>query len=99
MLELLAELFILLIALQHVGFLVLEMFLWDKPAGMKVFRNTTEKAAATKVPGPNSLRSLFIQGAFALEGVEGEGSQPMLARVIPVRDSIGRIPSGPPIGS
>jgi putative membrane protein len=32
------------IALQHVAFLVLEMFLWRRPAGMKVFRTTPEFA-------------------------------------------------------
>ncbi|MEN3334059.1 MAG: putative rane protein [Blastocatellia bacterium] len=30
------------IALSHVGFLVLEMFLWDKPAGLKIFDNDSE---------------------------------------------------------
>ncbi len=35
------------VALQHVGFLVLEMFLWTKPAGRKVFRTTAEFAAAS----------------------------------------------------
>lgn len=44
---------IALVALLHVYFLVLEMFLWDKPLGMKVFRNTPEKAAITKVLAAN----------------------------------------------
>ena len=35
---------IALVALLHVWFLVLEMFLWTKPLGMKTFRNTPEKA-------------------------------------------------------
>ena len=35
-------------ALLHVYFLVLEMFLWDKPKGMKTFGLTPEKAAMTK---------------------------------------------------
>ena len=38
-----------LVALLHLYFLVLEMYLWDKPYGMRVFGNTPEKAAATKV--------------------------------------------------
>ena len=37
-----------LVALLHVYFLVLEMFLWDKPKGMKTFGLTPEKAAMTK---------------------------------------------------
>ena len=37
-----------LVAVLHVYFLVLEMFLWTKPYGMRVFKLTPEKAAATK---------------------------------------------------
>ena len=49
----LAQILIAFVALEHVLFLVLEMFLWDKPQGMKVFRNTPEAAAATKVLAAN----------------------------------------------
>ena len=42
-----------LIALLHVYFLVLEMFLWDKPAGLRAFRMTQEQAAASKVLAAN----------------------------------------------
>jgi putative membrane protein len=42
-----------LIALLHVYFLVLEMFLWDKPAGLRAFRMTPEQAAASKVLAAN----------------------------------------------
>ena len=35
------------VALLHVYFLVLEMFLWDKPKGRKTFGLTPEKAAMT----------------------------------------------------
>jgi putative membrane protein len=41
------------IALQHLGFLVLEMFFWDKPLGMKIFRLSPEKAAASKALAAN----------------------------------------------
>lgn len=44
---------ITLIALLHVYILVLEMFLWEKPAGLRAFRNTPEKAAITKVLAAN----------------------------------------------
>ncbi|MEN5367498.1 DUF1304 domain-containing protein [Stenotrophomonas sp. TWI273] len=43
----------LLVALLHVYFLVLEMFLWTKPLGLKTFRNTPEKAQATRVLAAN----------------------------------------------
>ncbi|SPL71960.1 DUF1304 domain-containing protein [Acinetobacter stercoris] len=43
-----SKILILLIALLHVYILVLEMFLWETPRGMKAFGNTPEKARATK---------------------------------------------------
>ena len=44
---------VLLVALLHAYFLALEMFFWDKPAGMKAFGLTAEQAAATKVMAGN----------------------------------------------
>ena len=46
-------LLIALVALLHAYFLVLEMFLWTRPLGMKVFRLTREKAESTKVLAAN----------------------------------------------
>lgn len=43
----------LLVAVLHVYFLVLEMFLWTRPSGLKTFRNTPEKAQATRVLAAN----------------------------------------------
>jgi putative membrane protein len=43
----------LLVALLHLYFLVLEMFLWTRPLGLKTFRNTREKAEATRVLAAN----------------------------------------------
>ena len=51
--SLLASTVVVLVALLHLYFLVLEMFLWDKPAGLKAFGNTPEKAALTKVLAAN----------------------------------------------
>jgi len=42
-----------LIALVHVYILVLEMFLWDKPAGLRAFGQTREAATASKVLAAN----------------------------------------------
>ncbi|SIO11746.1 putative membrane protein [Bradyrhizobium erythrophlei] len=42
-----------LVAALHVYFLVLEMFLWTKPLGLKTFRNTPEKAAESAVLAAN----------------------------------------------
>ena len=42
-----------LVALLHLYFLVLEMFLWTRPLGLRTFRNTPEKAETTKVLAAN----------------------------------------------
>lgn len=42
-----------LVALLHFYFLVLEMFLWTKPAGRKAFGLSAEQAEATKVLAAN----------------------------------------------
>lgn len=43
-----AQILIAFVALLHVYFLVLEMFLWDTPSGRKAFGLTPEFAAASK---------------------------------------------------
>jgi putative membrane protein len=42
-----------LVAALHLWILVLEMFLWTKPAGLRAFRNTPEKARDTAVLAAN----------------------------------------------
>ncbi len=49
----LADILIALVALLHVYFLVLEMFLWDKPAGLRAFRQTPERARDSKTLAAN----------------------------------------------
>lgn len=48
-----ADIAIALVALIHVYILVLEMFLWTKPAGRKAFGLSQEFAAQTRVLGAN----------------------------------------------
>lgn len=48
-----ASVLVALVALLHLYFLVLEMFLWDKPAGLKAFGQTLEQARASKVLAAN----------------------------------------------
>ena len=43
-----ADIAVVLVAALHGWFLVLEMFLWDKPLGRRTFGMTPDKAAATK---------------------------------------------------
>ena len=45
--------FVLAVALLHIYILVLEMFLWTKPKGMKTFRMTLEQAQSTAVLAAN----------------------------------------------
>ena len=48
-----ADIVVALVALLHVWILVLEMFLWERPAGRKAFGLTPEFAQATKVLAAN----------------------------------------------
>jgi putative membrane protein len=53
MMHIVATVLVLLVAALHAWFLVLEMFLWTKPAGRKAFGFTAEFAEATKVLAAN----------------------------------------------
>ncbi len=48
-----ANALIALVALLHLYFLVLEMFFWTKPLGLKIFRQSLEKAEASAVLAAN----------------------------------------------
>jgi putative membrane protein len=48
-----ANLFVALVAALHVYFLILEMFLWTKPLGLKTFHNSIEKAKDSAVLAAN----------------------------------------------
>jgi putative membrane protein len=48
-----ANCLVALVAALHVYFLVLEMFLWTKPLGLKTFRNSLEKATDSAVLAAN----------------------------------------------
>ena len=70
--SMLAHVLTALVALLHVYFLVLEMFLWTRPLGLKTFRNTPEKAEITRVLAANQglyngfLAAGLLRGAFWL---------------------------------
>jgi putative membrane protein len=53
MISTLADIVVALVALSHLGFLLLEMLLWEKPLGLRVFRQTAERAAITRVLAAN----------------------------------------------
>ncbi len=48
-----ANILVAVVAALHVYFLVLEMFLWTKPLGLKTFRNSIEKATELAVLAAN----------------------------------------------
>jgi putative membrane protein len=74
--ELLANILTGIVALLHFGFLYLEMFLWDKPRGMKSFRMTEEFAKQSKTLAMNQglyngfLAAGLIWGIFAGDAVK-----------------------------
>ncbi|MET0002442.1 MAG: DUF1304 domain-containing protein [Candidatus Thiodiazotropha sp.] len=72
-----ADIVVGLIALQHIAFLVLEMFLWDKPLGMRVFGHSRETAAITRVLAANQgLYNGFLAAGLlwgVILGADGTG--------------------------
>jgi putative membrane protein len=51
--SLLANVFVAIVALLHVYFLVLEMFLWTKPIGLQTFHQSLAKAEESAVLAAN----------------------------------------------
>lgn len=73
-----SNILIALIALLHVYILVLEMFLWEKPAGLRAFRNTPEKAAMTRVLAANQgLYNGFLAAGLLWGLWLGEDGKPI----------------------
>jgi len=76
MLPIAADLAVILVAALHLWFLVLEMFLWDKPLGRRTFGMTPEKAAFTKSLAMNQglyngfIAAGLLWGVFAGDDVK-----------------------------
>jgi putative membrane protein len=67
-----ANALVALVAALHVYFLVLEMFLWTRPLGLKTFRNTPEKAADSAVLAANQgLYNGFLAAGLVWGLVQG----------------------------
>ncbi|MBD8897840.1 DUF1304 domain-containing protein [Rhodanobacter sp. DHG33] len=67
-----SEIVVVLVALLHGYFLMLEMFLWDKPAGRRAFGLSREQAAATKVLAANQgLYNGFIAAGLLWGAIRG----------------------------
>jgi putative membrane protein len=69
-----ANLLVAIVALLHIYFLVLEMFLWTKPTGLRTFKLTPEFAQASKTLAANQglyngfLAAGLLWGVFAPVG-------------------------------
>ncbi len=71
----LADIVVALVAISHLGFLALEMFLWEKPVGLRVFRQTAERAAITRVLAANQgLYNGFLAAGLFWGLMPGTGS-------------------------
>lgn len=74
--KLVSDILIIIVAMLHFYFLYLEMFLWDKPRGMKTFRMTEEIAKQSKTLAMNQglyngfLAAGLIWGLFAGDAVK-----------------------------
>lgn len=66
-----------LVAIEHVYFLVLEMFLWRKPLGLKTFRQTQAQADASATLAANQgLYNGFLAAGLAWSLVAGALGRP-----------------------
>ena len=87
--SLIANVFVGLVALLHSYFLVLEMFLWDKPTGLRVFGMTPEKAALSKTLAANQgLYNGFLVAGLVwglLRGAEGKSYGGLTLRFAPFK--------------
>lgn len=51
--KILANLLVALVAVEHLGIMILEMFFWDHPVGRKIFGMTPELSSASAVLAMN----------------------------------------------
>jgi putative membrane protein len=76
-----AQVLIGLVAALHAYFLVLEMFLWTTPTGLRVFAQTKEKAEQSKVLAMNQgLYNGFLTAGLVWSLLLGPGFGPTVAR-------------------
>ena len=72
----LAQLAILFVALEHLGFLVLEMFLWTKPTGRRIFGLSKELAESSRALAANQgLYNGFLAAGLIWSLYEGIHAQ------------------------
>src|SRR5512146_1431760 len=70
------------VALLHGWFLVLEMFLWERPLGLKTFRQSPAQAATTAVLARHQgLYNGFLAAGIVWGLAEGHGSLGLRVRL------------------
>jgi putative membrane protein len=73
-----ARILVAIVALEHLYILVLEMFLWTKPAGMRAFALTPEFAEQTAVLAANQgLYNGFLAAGLIWGLIRKEGGFPV----------------------
>jgi putative membrane protein len=73
--DVVANIFLVLIAVLHLWFLVLEMFLWNHPIGRKTFKMTPEYSQASATLAANQgLYNGFLAAGLVWGLVSGEFS-------------------------
>jgi putative membrane protein len=73
-----ANIAVALVALLHLWFLVLEMFLWTKPLGLRIFRLSPEFAAASRSLAANQgLYNGFLAAGLVWGLVLGGAGDPV----------------------
>lgn len=71
--SLLSNILVGFVALLHLGFLVLEMFLWDHPVGRRTFRMTPEYSkASTSLAANQGLYNGFLAAGLVWGLVTGD---------------------------
>lgn len=95
--ETLATLWIVALALLHVWILILEMFLWTRPAGLRAFGLTAQKAQETRVMAANQgLYNGFLAAGLgwgAMMGREGTDVRIFFLSCVLVAGAFGAVTS------
>lgn len=78
---LVADIFLFLVAILHVGFMVFESFLWQTPFAKKRFAMSDQRAADTAVLAKNQgLYNLFLAGGLLF--AQGYRSEPVYTSIV-----------------
>jgi putative membrane protein len=93
-----ANMAIVLVALEHFGFLVLEMFLWTKPTGRRVFGLTADVAQSSKALAMNQgLYNGFLAAGLIWSLFAGFQAEVFFLTCVIIAGAFGAITAKPTI--